>query len=213
MENGVTYATYMNEGLMTGIFLDQKEVRGTLASGLVAGKTLLNMFSYTGAFSVAAAFGGASQTTSVDLAKRSLDKTREQFTMNGIDSESQRIYVMDVFGYFNYAKKKELSYDVVVLDPPSFARNKKKTFSVAKNYGELVQESIDILNKEGLLIASTNAANVSREKFRTMVEQALKNKKVKFDIFQEEHLPADFKVASSFPEGDYLKVLFIQIKK
>ncbi len=212
-ENGVTYATYMNEGLMTGIFLDQKEVRGTLANGLVAGKTLLNMFSYTGAFSVAAAFGGASQTTSVDLAKRSLDKTREQFTMNGIDSESQRIYVMDVFGYFNYAKKKELSYDVVVLDPPSFARNKKKTFSVAKNYGELVQESIDILNKEGLLIASTNAANVSREKFRTMVEQALKNKKVKFDIFQEEHLPADFKVASSFPEGDYLKVLFIQIKK
>ena len=63
------------------------------------------------------------------------------------------------------------------------------------------------------MIASTNAANVSREKFRTMVEQALKNKKVKFDIFQEEHLPADFKVASSFPEGDYLKVLFIQIKK
>lgn len=213
MENGVTYATYMNEGLMTGIFLDQKEVRGTLASGLVAGKTLLNMFSYTGAFSVAAAFGGASQTTSVDLAKRSLDKTREQFTMNGIDPESQRIYVMDVFGYFNYAKKKELSYDVIVLDPPSFARNKKKTFSVAKNYGELVQESIDILNKEGLLIASTNAANVSREKFRKMVEQALKNKNVKFEVFQEEHLPADFKVASSFPEGDYLKVLFIQIKK
>ena len=102
----MTYATYMNEGLMTGIFLDQKEVRGTLASGLVAGKTLLNMFSYTGAFSVAAAFGGASQTTSVDLAKRSLDKTREQFTMNGIDPESQRIYVMDVFSYFNYAKKK-----------------------------------------------------------------------------------------------------------
>ncbi|MDU8931202.1 Ribosomal RNA large subunit methyltransferase K [Lactococcus cremoris] len=213
MENGVTYATYLNEGLMTGIFLDQKNVRGALVNGLVAGKTLLNMFSYTGAFSVAAAVGGASQTTSVDLAKRSLDKTREQFLVNGIEPDSQKIYVMDVFGYFNYAKKKNLTYDIVVLDPPSFARNGKKTFSVAKNYGELVEEAVDILEDNGTLIASTNAANVSDKKFRQMVEESLKNKGVKFTIFQEEKLPADFQIADSFPEGNYLKVLFIKIKK
>ena len=213
MENGVTYATYLNEGLMTGIFLDQKNVRGALVNGLVAGKTLLNMFSYTGAFSVAAAVGGASQTTSVDLAKRSLDKTREQFLVNGIEPDSQKIYVMDVFGYFNYAKKKNLTYDIVVLDPPSFARNGKKTFSVAKNYGELVEEAVDILENNGTLIASTNAANVSDKKFRQMVEESLKNKGVKFTIFQEEKLPADFQIADSFPEGNYLKVLFIKIKK
>ena len=198
---------------MTGIFLDQKNVRGALVNGLVAGKTLLNMFSYTGAFSVAAAVGGASQTTSVDLAKRSLDKTREQFLVNGIEPDSQKIYVMDVFGYFNYAKKKNLTYDIVVLDPPSFARNGKKTFSVAKNYGELVEEAVDILENNGTLIASTNAANVSDKKFRQMVEESLKNKGVKFTIFQEEKLPADFQIADSFPEGNYLKVLFIKIKK
>lgn len=213
MENGVTYATYLNEGLMTGIFLDQKNVRGALAGGLSTGKTLLNMFSYTGAFSVAAAFGGSSQTTSVDLAKRSLDKTREQFLVNGIEPESQKIYVMDVFGYFNYAKKKELTYDMIVLDPPSFARNGKKTFSVAKNYGELVKEAVEILEDNGTLIASTNAANVSDKKFRQMIEEALKNKGVKFTVFQEEKLPADFHIADSFPEGNYLKVLFIKIKK
>lgn len=213
MENGVTYATYLNEGLMTGIFLDQKNVRGALAGGLSTGKTLLNMFSYTGAFSVAAAFGGSSQTTSVDLAKRSLDKTREQFLVNGIEPESQKIYVMDVFGYFNYAKKKELTYDMIVLDPPSFARNGKKTFSVAKNYGELVKEAVEILENNGTLIASTNAANVSDKKFRQMIEEALKNKGVKFTVFQEEKLPADFHIADSFPEGNYLKVLFIKIKK
>lgn len=213
MENGVTYATYLNEGLMTGIFLDQKNVRGALAGGLSTGKTLLNMFSYTGAFSVAAAFGGSSQTTSVDLAKRSLDKTREQFLVNGIEPESQKIYVMDVFGYFNYAKKKELTYDMVVLDPPSFARNGKKTFSVAKNYGDLVKEAVEILENNGTLIASTNAANVSDKKFRQMIEEALKNKGVKFTVFQEEKLPADFHIADSFPEGNYLKVLFIKIKK
>lgn len=213
MENGVTYATYLNEGLMTGIFLDQKNVRGALVNGLAMGKTLLNMFSYTGAFSVAAAFGGSSQTTSVDLAKRSLDKTREQFLVNGIEPESQKIYVMDVFGYFNYAKKKKLAYDMIVLDPPSFARNGKKTFSVAKNYGDLVKEAVAILENNGTLIASTNAANVSDKKFRQMVEEALKNKGVKFTVFQEEKLPADFHIADSFPEGNYLKVLFIKIKK
>ncbi len=212
-ENGVNYATYLDDGLMTGIFLDQKNVRATLVNGLATEKRLLNMFSYTGAFSVAAAVGGASQTTSVDLAKRSLDKTREQFFVNGIAPESQKIYVMDVFSYFNYAKKKQLSYDIIVLDPPSFARNGKKTFSVAKNYGELVEASVDILAGNGILIASTNAANVSREKFRQSIEQALRKKQVKFDIFQEENLPADFHVAREFPEGDYLKVLFIKIKK
>ncbi|GBG96576.1 class I SAM-dependent rRNA methyltransferase [Lactococcus termiticola] len=212
MENGVNYATYLNEGLMTGIFLDQKNVRGSLVNGLAAGKSLLNMFSYTGAFSAAAAFGGASQTTSVDLAKRSLDKTREQFSVNGIDPDSQKIYVMDVFGYFNYAKKKKLSYELIVLDPPSFARNGKKTFSVAKNYGELIEESVDILAKKGIIIASTNAANVSAKKFEEMVKAALAKRGVSYEIFQRESLPADFHVADSFPEGDYLKVLFIQVK-
>ena len=71
LENGVRYQVFMNDGLMTGIFLDQHEVRGSLVDGLASGKSLLNMFSYTAAFSVAAAMGGASQTTSVDLAKRS----------------------------------------------------------------------------------------------------------------------------------------------
>lgn len=212
LENGVSYATYLNEGLMTGIFLDQKNVRKTLANGLAVGKTVLNMFSYTGAFSVAAAMGGSVQTTSVDLAKRSLEKTQEQFKVNGIDPDTQKIYVMDVFRYFNYARKKKLHYDLIVLDPPSFARNGKKTFSVAKNYGELLEDAIDILEEDGVVIASTNAANVSRKKFRQMVEKALKEKKTMFEIYDEESLPEDFHIIQEFPEGNYLKVLFIQIK-
>jgi 23S rRNA (cytosine1962-C5)-methyltransferase len=213
IENGVKYATYLNEGLMTGIFLDQKEVRGRLVDGFSSGKSLLNMFSYTGAFSVAAAMGGASETTSVDLAKRSLPKTKEQFEVNGFNLEEQRIVVMDVFEYFKYARRNQLSYDVIVLDPPSFARNKKKTFSVAKNYGELVEDSMDILSSHGWLIASTNAANVSMKKYREMIEAALKNKNVWYKITDEYHLPSDFHVAKSFSEGNYLKVLFIEVKK
>lgn len=212
-ENGVQFATYLNEGLMTGIFLDQKEVRGRLVDGFAVGKTVLNMFSYTGAFSVAAAMGGAVATTSVDLAKRSLPKTTEQFEVNHLNLAAQKIIVMDVFDYFKYASRKGLSYDVIILDPPSFARNKKKVFSVAKNYGELVKDSIDILTDKGTLIASTNAANLSLAKYQKMVITALQEKNVRYKITDTYQLPADFQVNPNFPEGNYLKVLFIEIEK
>lgn len=214
-ENGVQFATYLNEGLMTGIFLDQKEVRGRLVDGFAVGKTVLNMFSYTGAFSVAAAMGGAVATTSVDLAKRSLPKTTEQFEVNHLNlAPPQKIIVMDVFDYFKYASRKGLSYDMIILDPPSFARNKKKVFSVAKNYGgELVKDSIDILTDKGTLIASTNAANLSLAKYQKMVITALQEKNVRYKITDTYQLPADFQVNPNFPEGNYLKVLFIEIEK
>ena len=211
-ENGVQFATYLNEGLMTGIFLDQKEVRGRLVDGFAVGKTVLNMFSYTGAFSVAAAMGGAVATTSVDLAKRSLPKTTEQFEVNHLNLAPQKIIVMDVFDYFKYASRKGLSYDMIILDPPSFARNKKKVFSVAKNYGELVKDSIDILTDKGTLIASTNAANLSLAKYKKMVITALQEKNVRYKITDTYHYRADFQVNPNFPEGNYLKVLFIEIE-
>ena len=212
-ENGVQFATYLNEGLMTGIFLDQKEVRGRLVDGFAVGKTVLNMFSYTGAFSVAAAMGGAVATTSVDLAKRSLPKTTEQFEVNHLNLAAQKIIVMDVFDYFKYASRKGLSYDMIILDPPSFARNKKKVFFFVNNYGELVKDSIDILTDKGTLIASTNAANLSLAKYQKMVITALQEKNVRYKITDTYQLPADFQVNPNFPEGNYLKVLFIEIEK
>ncbi|MEG0731157.1 MAG: class I SAM-dependent rRNA methyltransferase [Vagococcus sp.] len=210
-ENGVNYATYLNEGLMTGIFLDQKEVRDCLIDGLASGKTLLNTFSYTGAFSIAAVAGGALHTTSVDLAKRSIEKTEEQFQVNGIDPETQTILVMDVFNYFKYAERKGLSFDVVVLDPPSFARNKKKTFSVAKDYGKLTTEAVNLINNDGTLIASTNAANVSFKKFEKMVEKGILDSGRQFKKERIFRLPSDFVVSDTFSDGDYLKVLIYKI--
>lgn len=212
-ENGIAFATYLNEGLMTGIFLDQKEVRGALVDGWASGKTVLNMFSYTGAFSVAAAMGGAVETTSVDLAKRSLPKTKEQFEVNGIDPESQKIHVMDTFEYFKYAKRKGQTFDFIVLDPPSFARNKKKTFSVAKNYGELIEDSVDLIDQKGTIVASTNAANVSPKQFKQSIEAAFIAKGVTFKNIKNYTLPSDFATNPQFPEGDYLKVYCYEIKK
>lgn len=211
-ENGVSYAVYLNEGWMTGIFLDQREVRGKLVDGLARGGRVLNTFSYTGAFSLAALMGGAAQTVNVDLAKRSLAKTREQFAINGIDADQEEIRVMDVFAYLKYAAKKELTFDVVILDPPSFARNKKKVFSVAKDYEALVAAAQKLI-KNGILIASTNAANMDLKHFRRQVDAALLAAGREYTITETLRLPPDFAVDPHFPEGNYLKVLFIELKE
>ena len=196
---------------MTGIFLDQKDVRGRLVAGMASGMSVLNTFSYTGAFSVAAARGGATSTVSVDLAKRSLPKTKEMIEVNDLSLEANKIVVMDVFDYFNYSKRKGMSFDMIILDPPSFARSKKRTFSVAQNYGELVADVAGLINSQGWLIASTNAANVSLDKYQKMVEQGLKSQGRKFKLTETHRLPQDYVINHSFKEGNYLKVLIYQL--
>ena len=211
LENGVLYQVFMNDGLMTGIFLDQHEVRGSLVDGLAMGKSLLNMFSYTAAFSVAAAMGGASQTTSVDLAKRSRELSQAHFQANGISTDEHRFIVMDVFEYFKYAKRKGLTYDVIVLDPPSFARNKKQTFSVAKDYHKLISQSLEILNPGGIIIASTNAANVSRQKFTEQIDKGFAGRS--YQILNKYGLPADFAYNKKDESSNYLKVISMKVSK
>ncbi|PLA60869.1 RlmI/RlmK family 23S rRNA methyltransferase [Streptococcus mitis] len=211
LENGVLYQVFMNDGLMTGIFLDQHEVRGSLVDGLAMGKSLLNMFSYTAAFSVAAAMGGASQTTSVDLAKRSRELSQAHFQANGISTDDHRFIVMDVFEYFKYAKRKGLTYDVIVLDPPSFARNKKQTFSVVKDYHKLISQSLEILNPGGIIIASTNAANVSRQKFTEQIDKGFAGRS--YQILNKYGLPADFAYNKKDESSNYLKVISMKVSK
>ena len=211
LENGVLYQVFMNDGLMTGIFLDQHEVRGSLVDGLAMGKSLLNMFSYTAAFSVAAAMGGASQTTSVDLAKRSRELSQAHFQANGISTDDHRFIIMDVFEYFKYAKRKGLTYDVIVLDPPSFARNKKQTFSVAKDYHKLISQSLEILNPGGIIIASTNAGNVSRQKFTEQIDKGFAGRS--YQILNKYGLPADFAYNKKDESSNYLKVISMKVSK
>ncbi|MGD6941918.1 class I SAM-dependent rRNA methyltransferase [Cytobacillus gottheilii] len=212
-ENGVHFAVYLNESAMVGVFLDQREVRKRIRDAYAAGKTVLNTFSYTGAFSVFAALGDAQKTTSVDLANRSLSKTIEQFSINGVDYEAQDIIVEDVFRYFKYAVKKQLKFDMVILDPPSFARSKKMVFSAEKDYKNLLKEAISITEEGGIIVASTNASSFNMDKFRGFIDQAYKESNKKYQLLEEYSLPEDFKTIKSFPEGDYLKVVFIKNAK
>ncbi|WP_144612308.1 class I SAM-dependent rRNA methyltransferase [Bacillus cereus] len=209
-ENGVNFAVYLNDGAMVGVFLDQRNVRKQIRDTYAKGRTVLNMFSYTGAFSVFAALGGASKTTSVDLANRSLSKTIEQFSVNEVDYEAQDIIVEDVFLYFKYAAKKKMKFDMVVLDPPSFARSKKYTFSAAKDYKNLLKETIAITENNGIIVASTNCSAFDMKKFKGFIDTAFKEMNGKYKILEEHSLPEDFRTIDQFKEGDYLKVVFIE---
>ena len=209
-ENGMNFAIDLNDGAMTGVFLDQRDVRESIRDNYAEGKNVLNTFSYTGAFSVAACLGGAVKTTNVDLASRSLPKTIEQFSVNGIDYEQQDIRVMDVFEYFRYAKRKELKFDLVILDPPSFARSKKYTFSTAKDYSSLLMDAIEITEKNGIIVASTNNASFGMKKFKTFIEKAFTDANSKYKILEESSLPRDFRTNRDFPEFNYLKVVILQ---
>ena len=209
-ENGANFAIYLDDGAMVGVFLDQRDVRKTLRDNYAKGKTVLNTFSYTGAFSVFAALGGSSKTTSVDLAKRSITKTKEQFEINTIDVDKQDIIVEDIFNYFKYAVKKKLLFDLVVLDPPSFARSKTHTFTASKDYVNLLKEAIQITNKGGIIVASTNSANFGMMTFSDFIVKAFKDLNGKFEIKERFYLPKDFRVLKKFQEGNYLKVVFIK---
>jgi 23S rRNA (cytosine1962-C5)-methyltransferase len=209
-ENGINFAIYLNDGAMVGVFLDQRNVRRVIRDKYAKGKTVLNTFSYTGAFSVAAVLGGASKTTSVDLANRSKSKTIEQMSINGIDYEAHDIIVEDVFNYFKYAVRKQLSFDMVILDPPSFARSKKHTFSAGKDYPALLEQAIQITAKNGIIVASSNCSTFNMTKFKEFIDKAFKATGGKYKILEEYSLPEDFKVVKEFKEGDYLKVVFIK---
>ena len=212
-ENGLHFAVYLDQGWMTGIFLDQREVRQALQDKYAPGKSVLNTFSYTGAFSVAAAMGGASHTVSVDVSNRSKEKTKEQFTMNGLNPEEETIRVMDVFDYIQFAKRKGLQFDVIVVDPPSFARTKKRVFSVSKDYGGMIEDLIDISAPDAVFILASNSASYKRKDFKADIATAFRNKKQTYTVLEEYRLPEDFPIPKGSQTSDYLKVSIVQKQK
>ena len=212
LENGIRYNVYLNDGWMTGIFLDQRNVRRQIMESWGLGRKVLNTFSYTGAFSVAAAMGGATKTVNVDVAKRSKERTAEQFEVNGLDPADHEIRVMDVFDYSDYAKKHQLQFDLIILDPPTFARTKKRTFSVERDYTDLVKQAIDVLAPNGIVVASTNSWKLDRDEFFDMVNDAFDEKGVDAFLVDEYGIPEDFIVNPGYPEANYLKVFVLERK-
>ncbi len=209
-ENGLTYATYLNDGWMTGIFLDQRDLRYDLMTRFGPGRRVLNLFSYTGAFSVAASMGGAVHTVNVDVAKRSKKLTAEQFSLNALDPDQHEIRVIDVDSYLDYAKKHHLTFGLIVIDPPTFARTDAGTWQVEEDYSRVIKDCLSILDRDGILIASTNAWQVSKDEFYKLIERGFDQAGCDGLVVEEYGLPQDYRVRETFPESHYLKVFALQ---
>lgn len=212
-ENGVSLSVFFNEGAMVGLFLDQRDVRRLVRNQYAKGKHVLNTFSYTGAFSVFAALGGAKSTTSVDLANRSLEHTKQNFELNDIDMTHHKILVEDVFHYLKIAQKKSTAYDLVILDPPSYAKSKDFTFSAEKDYPSLLADAIRITRNHGIIVASNNSSTISLDKFKQLIGRGFKEAGARFEILETHRVPKDFRTHHLYEESNYLKVIFIKVLK
>jgi len=154
-ENGHLFHCNLSDYLDTGLFLDHRETRKWIQS-LSAGKTVLNTFAYTGSFSVYAAAGGAEKTYSVDLSKTYCDWIRKNLVMNNLSEEKNWIYKMDTMEFFSYAARKNLQFDIIIIDPPTFSKNKGKSFSVLKDHPALINAALPLLTPTGFILFSTN---------------------------------------------------------
>lgn len=207
LENNIKYAIYLGTDWMTGLFLDQREVRQFIRSQ-AKNLSVLNLFSYTGGFSVAAAVGGADRTINVDVANRSLERTSEQYSLNNIEAPSidHEIRVMDVFDYIQYAKRNQKQFDWVVCDPPSFARTKAYQFRAEKDYSALANDLFNLTAVGGFCILSTNHSGYSKDKFMRDINEVANEHEGEFYLIQSFGLPEDFKTSVD-EASKYLKVL------
>lgn len=209
-ENGINYATYLNDGWMTGIFFDQRNVRYDIMNRYGVGQTVLNLFSYTGAFSVAATMGGAVKTVNVDVAKRSKALITEQFEVNQLDPNQHEIRVIDVESYLDYAQKHQLKFGLIVIDPPTFAHTDNGTWSVEEDYSRIIANCLNVLEDDGTIIVSTNAWKLSSDDFYEIVEEGFNQAEEDGILVENYGLPEDYKTLDQHPESQYLKVFALK---
>ena len=203
-ENGLRLIANLYEGQKTGLFLDHRDNRATL-EGVCKGKSVLNLFSYTGAFSLYAARGGASHITSVDIAPAANEDAKRNFAMNGFDSHAHDFTTADCFELLNTYVGEKRQFEVVVLDPPSLARNKKSKFAALRAYKKLNTLALRCVKPGGLLASASCTSQVSTEDFKGVLGDAANDAEVRLQILHEAGHAPDHPVPATFPEGRYLK--------
>jgi len=215
-ENGVKFEVSFEEGYSVGLFLDQRDNRRRLLTRCIGAEfslhaplTVLNTFAYTCGFSVCAAMAGA-RTTSLDLSKKYLEWGKRNFVLNGLDPAQHDFIYGDTFDWLKRFAKKGRSFDVVILDPPTFSQSKEQgVFRAGKDYGRLVKAALPVLNSGGVLFASTNAAELSPERFLSQINEAVGDARRK--IVQQLYVPQPPDFPISRDEPAYLKTVWLRV--
>jgi 23S rRNA (cytosine1962-C5)-methyltransferase len=191
--------------LSTGLFLDLREGRRRIAAW-ARGRRVLNLFSYTGAISVWAQHGGASEIVAVDVSAKAHARARRNFVLSGMDGEKPEHIVGDAFKVLAKGAERGRKFDMIVLDPPAFgSAGKGQTFSATQDYRELIQAALGALTPGGVLAAVSSTHKISSEEFDRMLADGAARAGTWLRVVERPCLPPDFPVNPGFPEGGYLK--------
>jgi 23S rRNA (cytosine1962-C5)-methyltransferase len=203
-EHGLYLQVNLYQGQKTGLFLDQRENRRTVEQ-LAGGLTVLNCFAYTGGFSLYALRGNAAHVTSVDIGKGLAEATATNLRINQLPAEQHSYETEDCFSLLDNYARAGRSFQLVILDPPSFARNRNNSRAALRAYTRLNVLALRVLAEGGLLVSASCTSQIGPEQFRTMLADAAMRSERWLQIIHEAGQPIDHPVPVGFPEGRYLK--------
>jgi len=209
-ENGLRFGADLRHGQKGGLFLDQRENRALVGS-LAAGRRVLNLFGYTGGFSIYAAAGGARETTTVDVATPALEAARRNFVRNGLPLPPARFAAVDAFAFLEGAAGAGESYDLVISDPPSFASSRRTLAAGLRAYRRLHQLCAEVTAPGGVLCAASCSSHVDRQLFADTITDGAAAAGRHAAIREMRGAGFDHPTLRVFPEGDYLKFAIVDL--
>ncbi len=207
-ENGHKFLVDIKGGQKTGFFLDQRDKRQALAK-YCAGKKVLNCFSYSGGFSVYAALAGAKEVTSVDISASAIELAKANFKLNGINPSKHKFVVADVKQYLREVLPWE--YDVVVLDPPAFIKNRHKKKEGISGYRSINEMGLRATKEDGILVSCSCSAHLTLNEFRYVITEAGNRAQRNLQILETHTHGLDHLELIAFQESEYLKCLFLRV--
>jgi 23S rRNA (cytosine1962-C5)-methyltransferase len=209
-EHGLYFHADVGRGQKTGLFLDQRENRRTVEA-LAAGRTVLNCFAYTGGFSLYALRGGAADVISADIGRGLDEAAAANIALNQLDGARHRFVTDDCFALLDGYAKAGRSFQMLILDPPSFAKQKSSLHGAIRAYTRLNALGMRCVEPGGLLVTASCTSQVGPEVFRNLLGDAAQQAGVRAQIIHEAGQPADHPVPASFPEGRYLKFVVARV--
>lgn len=207
-ENGHAFIVSLEKSQKTGFFLDHREMRAWVGS-IAANKRVLNAFSYTGGFSVYALAGGAKSADSLDISEEALALAKRNIALNGLQDKAAGFYPADVFQYLR--DRKELPYDLVILDPPAFAKKKKDVVTACRGYKDINRLAMQKMPAGSFLLTCSCSHHVDETLFQQVVFQAAAEAKRNVRIIGKQRLAPDHPINIFHPESAYLKSLCLYI--
>lgn len=208
-ENGIVYTVDVENGQKTGFFLDQKYNRLAVAK-IAKGKKVLDCFTHTGSFALNAAKGGAAHVTAVDVSQFAVDTARENAVKNGLEG-SMDFLCADVFDLLPELAQKGSDYDLIILDPPAFTKNRKTVGNAQKGYKEINYRAMKLLPRGGYLATCSCSHFMDNELFVKMLMSAAADAGVSLKMIEARRQSCDHPIMLSVPETDYLKFYLFQI--